>query len=272
MTDTPPSSYDDEDDYYSWDDDDSQRPQAEPTTHWSPEQIAQALRDGQPPPDSSFDRLLPPSLRQVSRQHWTPLHIAVRAATWLDAVGVSSVVDIGAGPGKFCVAAALAGNFEITGLEQRPRLLAAARELARTFAVDDRVSFVQGALGEVATPLADAYYLYNPFGENLFGCRERVDEDVELGRERYDRDVATIELLLRHAPVGTYVLTYNGFGGKLPASYREVRSDSQLPNVLRLCRKVRRNAADSSSEREAERDADQHATTRLPLGISSDSQ
>ncbi len=232
----------------------------------SPEQIAEAMRNADPPLDSIFDRWLPQDLRSVSWQHWTPLHVAVRAAAWLDAARVKTVVDIGAGPGKFCVAAALAGDCEFTGLEHRPRLLTAARQLAQRFAVEDRVRFVQGALGEVPTPLADAYYLYNPFGENLFGSREHLDEEVDLGRERYERDIATIDTLLRQAPVGTYVLTYNGFGGKVPASYREVQIDCQLPNVLRLCRKVHRNATDRPSERQGICDV----TTRVANAISGD--
>ena len=46
------------------------------------------------------------------------------------AVDVQSVVDIGSGAGKFCVAAALGSGCRFTGLEQRPRLVAAARTLA----------------------------------------------------------------------------------------------------------------------------------------------
>jgi hypothetical protein len=50
-------------------------------------------------------------------------------------------------------------------LEHRPHLVAAARELARAFGVDDRVTFVHGALDPATLPAADVYYLFNPFGE-----------------------------------------------------------------------------------------------------------
>jgi hypothetical protein len=43
--------------------------------------------------------------------------------------------------------------------------------------------------------------------------------------------------------VGTYVLVYNGFGGKLPDVYREVKSEHDLPNVMRLWRKARPSAS-----------------------------
>ncbi len=201
--------------------------------------IAAQLRSGARLPEFEFDRFLPCELRIVSNQYWTPLVVARQAARWLDDLHVRTVVDIGSGAGKFCVAGALAGNCEFTGLEQRPRLVAAARALARSFGVGDRVRFVEGALGEVAIPLADAYYLYNPFEENLFGHVEHLDEDVELSDLRFARDVAAVESLLRSAPVGTYVLTYNGFGGRVPALYDEVRGDLELPNVLRMWRKQR---------------------------------
>ena len=200
-------------------------PVDEPASEVSPLQIAAALRAGICPTNDAFDRYLPDDLRFVSSQYWTPLVVAVRAARWLDELNVRTVVDIGSGAGKFCVAGALSGNCHFTGLEQRARLVSAAAALARLFEVEDRVQFVKGALGESAAPIADAYYLYNPFGENLLGPSDHLDEDVEISDERFVRDVAAVEDLLRDAAVGTYVLTYNGFGGKVPAGYTDVRVD-----------------------------------------------
>ena len=174
----------------------------------------------------------------MSAHYWTPLAVAKCVAEWLDDLGVRTVVDIGSGAGKFCVAAALAGHCRFTGLEQRSRLVASARTLARLFDVEDRVTFREGALGEIATPVADAYYLYNPFGEYRFAARSRLD-DVEPSDERYARDVTSVQKLLRRARFGTCVLTYNGFGGRVPASYRQIRVDNTLPSELRLYRKER---------------------------------
>lgn len=205
--------------------------------------VATALRLGDCPPDRAFDRFLPLELQLVSRRYWTPLVVAMRVAQWLERYDVRSVVDIGAGAGKLCVAAALAGRTHFIGLEQRARLVGAARDLARVFEVSDRVAFLHGALGETIVPETDAYYLYNPFGENLFGPEDFLDEEVELGDERYLRDIAAVEDLLRQAPVGTYLLTYNGFGGEVPPSYSEVRVDRDLPNVLRMWRKTQSSSS-----------------------------
>jgi predicted RNA methylase len=184
-----------------------------------------------------FDRLLPDDLRVVSSQYWTPLAVAKRAAAWIDDLKIRTVVDIGSGAGKFCVAAALVGRCRFTGLEQRPSLVASARALVSVFDLHDRVSFVEGALGVVTTPNADAYYLYNPFGQYSFGSHHDVDTSAEFSDARLAQDVAAVEHLLRRAATGTYVLTYNGFGGRVPASYQQIRVDRKLPSALRLWRK-----------------------------------
>jgi len=202
------------------------------------ERIALGLRHGIDIDDAQFDRCLPSELQAVSRQHFTPLLVARRAAQWFDEFQIRTAIDVGSGAGKFCVAAALSGQCHFTGLEHRPNLVLAARTLAQQFGVEERVDFIQGALGQVPLPRVDAYYLYNPFEENLERWPGRIGEDVELSLARHARDLAATDELFRHARVGTYVLTYNGFGGQLPATFREVRSDRDLPNPLCLWRKA----------------------------------
>jgi SAM-dependent methyltransferase len=196
------------------------------------------LRAGSCPADRSFDRFFPKDLRVVSELYWTPLAVAMQAGRWFQELGIRSVIDIGAGPGKLCVAAALTSNCEFVGLEHRPRLVAVARSVARAFGVTDRVRFVRGALHDTPVPAADAYYLYNPFAENLFGPGNYLAEDVELSCDRYARDIVTAQDVFRRAPVGTVVLTYNGFGGCMPASYEHCRVERELPCELRLWRKL----------------------------------
>jgi SAM-dependent methyltransferase len=203
--------------------------------------IAELLRDNTCRSDYAFDRLLPDDLRTPSMLHWTPLFVAAQAARWIDEMGIRTVLDIGSGAGKFCVAAALAGgsgSASYIGIEQRARLVVASRELAQTLEVDDRVTFFQGTFGPSHLPAADAYYMYNPFGENLFGPQSQIDGDVELSLERYRRDIVATEAMLKAAPVGTYLLTYNGFGGAVPSSFKVIRVDRELPNVLQMWKKT----------------------------------
>lgn len=165
------------------------------------------------------------------------MSVADRAARWLTELDIASVVDIGAGVGKFCVATALGCSATFTGLEHRPRLVSEAQALARLFGVEERVQFLTGEFGRAHTPAAECYYFFNPFGENLFDATEQLSGDVDLSHGRHLRDIAAAESFLASVPVGTYVLTYNGFGGKLPGDFHEVRSDSTFRCVLRLSRR-----------------------------------
>jgi predicted RNA methylase len=199
--------------------------------------LAVALRRGSCPTDRAFDRFLPEPLKLVASHYWTQLAVAKRAADWLDDLGVRTVVDIGSGAGKFCVAGALFGKCRFIGLEQYSSLVTSARVLADLFNVNDRVSFVHGSLGAVPTPVGDAYYFFNPFGEYRFGANYPLKADTQFTNARYANDVAAAEDLLRRVQVGTCVLTYNGFGGRIPATYELVRVDVGCPGVLRMWRK-----------------------------------
>lgn len=203
-----------------------------------PSRAIDLLAAGVSAPDSVFDQCMEERMRSLSAQHWTPLAAAARAAEWLDACNVRTVLDIGSGVGKFCVAAALASRCHFTGLEQRGHLVASARELARTFGVEDRTYFIHGTLAGARLPTVDAYYLYNPFEEHILEPAERIDDRVTLGHERSARDILLVEALLARAPAGTYALTYNGSGGAMPGSYRKLRVARDLPNELCLWRKA----------------------------------
>jgi SAM-dependent methyltransferase len=163
--------------------------------------------------------------------------VALAAARWLKELDVRSVIDIGSGPGKFCIAAALAGDCELTGLEQSCRYVDVARSLAWLFGVQDRVHFTQGVLGDAQVPQVDAYYLYNPFAQHLFASSDDAGRAAPPDYERYRRDVVTAQTMLRQAAEGTIVITYNGFGGLMPASYETRRVNRELPCVLRLWQK-----------------------------------
>lgn len=194
-------------------------------------------RSGNWEQDRAFDRLLPDDLRVRSALHFTPMHVAERAARWVDELGIRTVVDIGSGVGKFCVVAALASKASYVGFEQRARLVETSRQLASHFDLEARVRFMEGTLGIGNLPSAEAYYMYNPFGENLFGPASQIDGDMEPCERRYEEDVRLAERLLADLPAGTYLILYNGFGGRVPEAFRRVRIARDLPNDLELWRK-----------------------------------
>ncbi len=197
--------------------------------------------------DLEIDRYLPDAHRWVSRLFWTPLEVVERGVAWLDELSVGDVLDVGSGVGKWCVGAALVDDSSrrYFGLEHRADLVTIASGLAASFGVADRVTFHVGEVinllhtpGPIAhLPAAPAFYFFNPFGENTAPDDEHLDAAVELSEERFHRDVAAAEDLLEVAPRGTWVLVYNGFGGRMPDAYEPVRTDYDGFHVLRLWRK-----------------------------------
>lgn len=205
--------------------------------------VAHALRADVCPTDAAFDRFLPQDLREVSEQYWTPLRVVKRAVEWLAELRIRTVVDIGSGAGKFCVAGALLTDARFIGLEHRRSLVESAHALAKTFGVSRRVTFVHGALGAVATPRAEAYYLYNPFCDYWFDSRrDDSDPEVTFNHARREADIAAVERLVRLSPIGTTVLTYNSFGGRMPECCDLLHLEWALPGALRLWRKQRDTA------------------------------
>lgn len=198
------------------------------------------MANGHVPRDSVFDHYLSPASKRRAATFWTPLKVCARAAAWFDELGVETVCDIGSGAGKFCVATALFGRASFIGVEQRARLVAEARCLAELFGVSRRVSFEPIVFDDLeALPTPDAYYFFNPFGENVFRDESVLDHDVELSCARFVRDVERAYLLLERAGLGTHVLTYNGYGGSMPLSFVRLREDPWQRNELILWKKVR---------------------------------
>ncbi len=205
-----------------------------------PLQIAALMRSGGRPSDRDFDSFLPRRLRAVSSRYWTPLAVIACAAKWFDELGVKTVVDVGSGSGKFCIAGAMMSRCRFIGVEQRRQLVAASRVMSKLYGVQDRVSFLHETFGERAPPRADAYYFFNPFGENRFANESCLDNSVELSEERFARDVWSASYWLTVARPLTLVLTYNGLGARLPRCYSLERVARGLPCALELWRKQAR--------------------------------
>src|SRR5262249_54004573 len=117
--------------------------------------------------DETFDRLYPEHIRRLSRLHWTPMSVALRAAALLAPDPGMRVLDLGAGPGKLCCIGALVCGGAWRGIEEDPALVAAARAAAAALALDDATSFATGDLGELDWGAFDSLYLYNPFEARL---------------------------------------------------------------------------------------------------------
>lgn len=204
-------------------------------SHLDHTRIARALAAGTLVADRVFDEVFPLALRSASNVYWTPVEVAVRAARHLAPERHRSIVDIGAGVGKFCIVAAATVDAEVHGIEHRPHLVNIARAAASKVGV--RPSFDHGqSIDELDASSIDGIYMFNPFAENLCPAADQLDATVELSAERFWKDLDATVRLLERARAGTRVATYCGFGGKMPEGFALV-SRERVGGTLELWEK-----------------------------------
>ena len=173
--------------------------------------------------DNGFDAVYPLEIRALSSTFWTPVRVAIQAAKLLVRDSSTRVLDFRVRSGKFCIVGAAATGASFVGVEQREHLVEASRAAALSLGVTN-ARFVHARFDTVDIAFFDAVYLYNPFEENVWCRRDCIDESVELSRERFVDDVGRAERLLARARPGTRVVTYHGFGGLMPPTYRLART------------------------------------------------
>lgn len=190
-----------------------------PAQRWTPDhtQIKAALGRGTLVDDRIFDDIFPLEVRARSAVYWTPVEVAVRAASLLAPTPGCTILDVGAGVGKFCIVAAAVVDADVRGIEHRPHLVEIARQAAAKVGVAP--SFDHGTLAELEVAAIDGFYFFNPFAENLCPWADRLDGTVELGEKRFWRDVESAMEMLSRARVGARVITFCGLGGEMPKTY-----------------------------------------------------
>ena len=169
------------------------------------------------------EALFPPAYGgAMSTVHWTPLAVSLHVASLLAEGGCRRILDIGSGVGKFCILGALSTRATFVGVEQRASLVEVARSAAaRTGA--SRASFVHANAIDVDFAEFDAFYLYNPFYEQIALDGFPIDDTIEPSYERYRRYVVATTEKLREMPRGTRVVTYHGFWeDDMPAEYQHM--------------------------------------------------
>lgn len=174
-----------------------------------------------PPPltDDELDGLLPPALWPLARVHFTPVEVARLAARMIAPVAGERVLDIGAGVGKFCIAAALAHpDVTFVGVEQRPALVAVARDLARRLGAAN-VEMIEGDALALDWSGYGGFYLFNPFGEDAHRGAVALDGDYDRDPARFFRSASRARDRLAALPAGTRVVTYHGLGKPAPRGF-----------------------------------------------------
>lgn len=185
--------------------------------------------------DERFDLIYPPEIRALSWRHWTPVVVARRAAEFLVSEPRTRVLDLGCGPGKFCVVGALTTAGHFTGVEQRQRLANLARATIQREQIPN-AEIIHANVTAIDFSAYDAFYLYNPFEENLFK-RGKIDSSVKLTKALYEQYTWHVATQLVGVPLGTRVVTYGGLCEEVPICYECQRSS--FGGTLKLWQKTR---------------------------------
>jgi SAM-dependent methyltransferase len=201
--------------------------------------------------DDAFDEQLPGCLQIKSSMHFTPLVVARQAATLLAPEPGMTVLDVGAGAGKFCLAAALAvPTATFIGVELRGHLVRLASRLAMQLALQN-VRFLHCDALNLDWSQFDAFYLYNPFAEQLFEPAFVLDRSIELDPLNFVVYVTGVRRRLAEARIGTRLVTYHGFGAPPPLGYELTRQEPAGTDRVDLWIKTRAVTADEATEEAA---------------------
>lgn len=161
----------------------------------------------------------------------------------LSAQGARHVLDVGCGPGKFCLAAAAAQPaLAFHGAERRPPLVEVAEKLAVQLGLPN-ATFACGDALERSWDGFDAFYFFNPFWENVCPNDSKFDQTVELSADRLLREESRTSHALRGLPKGSFLVSYHGIGAPIPSGYELVESEPAGTSQLRVWRRERNTDA-----------------------------
>lgn len=203
-----------------------------------------SLKHGELVSDELFDSIFSERVRRLSPINWTTVHVAIEAVRMLVTDSNSKVLDVGSGPGKFCLIGASICSAKFFGVEQRTELFTEAESIKNFYNIDN-VSFINDNMSHLDWSDYNAFYLFNPFLENIPGFNT-IGGKTKLIYENYHKYIDAVRFKLSSLPVGTRVATYHGFGGPLPYDYQLVNKKRIGTDYLSCWIKMKRE--DSTDE------------------------
>lgn len=178
-----------------------------------------ALISGDLIPDFEFDQILPSNMREISDSQWSSVKAAKALSAMLCDRPKARFVDLGSGAGKMCLLLALKSTLEITGVERRQSLIDVARKICDLNA-PGRINLLHMDLLNLDWRDYDVLYLFNPFFEHKCKSDALIDWNIELGERAFRRSVVSAFDKLSTLRTGQRVVTFHGYGGKMPKSLK----------------------------------------------------
>ncbi|HRG52129.1 MAG TPA: methyltransferase domain-containing protein [Bacteroidia bacterium] len=168
--------------------------------------------------DNDFNAIYPEWVRTHAQRHWTPLEISKKVAEFLVDKPGTKVLDIGSGPGKFCMAGATFTKGHFTGVEQRYSLVKLSKKLAQSYRIKN-IDFIHANITSIKFKDYESFYFYNSFHENI-DFTAKIDNTIEPSVELYNLYHKYVREQLSLAPIGTRLATYWSAMKEIPSSYK----------------------------------------------------
>lgn len=185
--------------------------------------------------DNEFDRLYTLSIQNLAKKHWTPLHIARKASYFLAAENNVTILDVGSGVGKFCLAAAYyKPNASFFGVEQRRWLIDHA-EATKEILQLNNASFIYGNFTQLDFRQYDHFYFYNAFYENMIGT-DKIDNSIAYSGELFNYYNRYLYRQLEQKPAGTRLATFHSLEDEVPPGYHVV--GTEMDSLLKFWIKI----------------------------------
>lgn len=174
--------------------------------------------------EEEFDSVFPDFYKAQSSVHWSPIKVAQRISDWINPLTKSSFVDIGCGVGKLCLLLRILTDYKIYGIEQRPQMVDIANRIIESNQFDN-ISISEKNMLQLNWNLYDIYFLYNPFQEHIANFRKGIiDHDLNFDAKFYTQYTCAVHRELMFADTGKILITYHGYGGSIPSSWKMMES------------------------------------------------
>jgi SAM-dependent methyltransferase len=173
--------------------------------------------------DDEFDMIFADDILPASEIHFTPVDVSIIAARYLAEVAGTRVLDIGSGAGKFCVIGATCTDGYFIGVEMRLSFSEEASHISNVYDLAN-VQFVHANITDINFTDYDAFYIFNPFQENI-SISDRINDEIPLNKAFYEEYTLYVKDQLDKMPLGTRLVTYFSTCTEVPQSYHMQGSD-----------------------------------------------
>lgn len=168
--------------------------------------------------DELFNTIFPKEILGNLINHLTPVDVAKSAVKFLTQDGENNIVDIGSGPGKFCLIGACLTEATFTGVERRKELTEIAISLAVKFNITN-IKFIDDNIFNYDFSSHEGFYLFNPFYENLEAFA-RMDDQFTYSYKMFQKYTEHVKQILAEAALGTKVAAFHGYHNEIPNSFK----------------------------------------------------